>query len=63
MDIIKSLLIRMNLDKFNTDNPRYIDTHRDMSFVSLYRICQYIETKFHSIILPQEEKSNAKLSI
>ena len=34
-----------------TDKPRYIDTNRDMSFVSLYRICQYIETKFHSIFI------------
>ena len=46
-----------------TDNPRYIDTHQDMSFVSLYRISQYIETEFHSIILPPEKKSNSKLSI
>ena len=31
-----------------TDKPRYINT-RDMSIVSLYIICQYIETEFHSI--------------
>ena len=48
---------------FTTDNPRYMDTHRDMNFVTLYRICQYIETEFHSIILPPEKKSNAKWSI
>ena len=34
-----------------------------MSFVSLYRICQYIEMDFHSTILPPEMNSNAKLSI
>ena len=60
---ILDLKFELNIFFTSTDNPRYIDTQRDMSFVSSYRICQYIEMEFHSIILPPEINYNAKLSI